>query len=145
MLAVAFALIAIFLFARDRRFGVAPVPTASPGGSQIVNVVGALQQAGLSVAQPKGMFIPKGALAVPGQGVEIDGNPGFVFLYDSAAAAAADAAAVSPKEAVPERVGKEPAPQGERRMAQGSNVIVLMIGGTDQTWKKVETAARSLP
>lgn len=144
-LAVVFAVIAIVLFARDRRFGVAPVPTAAPGGSQIVNVVGALERSGLSVAQPPGSFIPKGALAVPGQGVEIDGNPGFIFLYESAAAAVADAATVAPDAVVPERVGKDPAPPGQRRMVQGSNVILLMIGGSDQTWQKVESAITMLP
>lgn len=144
VLAVIFAVLAIGLYIRDGRQGIAPVPTAAAGSNQIVNVTDALKAGGLPVTQPPGLFVPKGALDVPGQGVEIDGNPAFVFLYASPQAAAADAAAVSADAAVPERLGGKPAPPGPRRMVQESNVIVLMIGGADDTWQKVEAAVATL-
>jgi hypothetical protein len=145
--AVVFAVIAIVLYFRGpgAGSGVAPIPTAAPGSNQIVNVTEALKAQGLSVEQPPGLFVPRRALSVPGQGVEIDGHPGFIFLYENAAAAEADVAGVNPDDVVPERVGGQPAPEGERRLVQGSNVAVLMIGGDDETWQKVEAAVAGLP
>jgi hypothetical protein len=147
ILAVVFAVIAIVLYVRNpgAGSGVAPIPTAAPGGNQIVNVVEALKAEGLTVAQPPGLFIPRGALDVPGQGVEIDGQPGFVFLYPDADAARDDASGVVVDEVVPERIAGQPAPAGERRMALGSNVVVVMIGGDTETWQRVESVVAGLP
>jgi hypothetical protein len=145
--AVIFAIVAIVLYFRGPGTGpgVAPLPTAAPESNQIVNVTEALKGQGLAVEQPPGLFIPRRTLSVPGQGVEIDGHPGFIFLYGDAEAARSDVAGVNPEDVVPERVGGQPAPEGERRLAQGSNVALLMIGGNDETWSKVETALASLP
>lgn len=145
-LAVLFAIVAVLLFVRGPGLrGVAPVPTAAPGGNQVVNVTDALRAEGLDVQQPPGVFIPIGTLKSPGQGIEIDGNPAFIFLYPDAAAAAADAASVDPNNVVPARLKGTPVPAGERRLAQGSNVLLVMIGGSSETWQKVEAAIANLP
>jgi hypothetical protein len=142
--AIAFGLLAVLLFIRDSGGGVAPVPTAAPGGNQIVNVTDALAAQGLAVEQPPGLFIAKGPLQSPGQGVVIDGQPAFIFLYPDAESARADAAGADPNQVVPDRLAGTPAPAGERRLVQGSNVIVLMIGGSPRTWEKVQTAIGGL-
>ena len=142
--AVVFGVLALILYLRNPGGGTAPVPTAAPGGNQIVNVTDALRAQDLDVQQPPRLFLPRGALDVPGQGIEIDGAPAFIFLYPDEAAASADAAGVDANDVVPERLVGTPAPEGERRMAQGSNVIVLVVGGSDETWQKVETAVASL-
>jgi hypothetical protein len=142
--AVVFGLLAVVLFVRGSGSGIAPVPTAAPGGNQIVNVTDALEAQGLNVEQPPGLFIPRGRLATPGQGIEIDGQPAFIFLYPDAPSAQAAAEGADPNDVVPERLAGTPAPDGERRMVQGSNVIVLMIGGSPETWQKVETAVHGL-
>jgi hypothetical protein len=141
--AIAFALLAAVLYARGSG-GIAPIPTAAPGGNQIINVTEALEAQGLTIAQPRGLFIPRGKLDAPGQGVEIDGNPGFIFLYPIAEAAQADVAAVAPDTIVPARLAGTPAPSGERRITHGSNVAVVMIGGDPAIWQKVEDAVASL-
>ena len=141
--AVIFAIIAIVLYLRPGGSGVAPIPTAAPGGNQIVNVTEALKAQGLDVQQPKGLFIPVGKLDVPGQGIEINSNPAFVFLFKDAAAAKA-AASADPDTLVPEKLAGTPAPPGERRMAQGINVVLLLVGGDDETWQKAERAVASL-
>jgi hypothetical protein len=46
---------------------------------------------------------------------------------------------------VPTRPAGTPTPDGEARMTQGSNVIVLLAGGSLETWQKVEAAVASLP
>jgi hypothetical protein len=141
--AVVFAIIAIVLYLRPGGSGVAPIPTAAPGGNQIINVVEALKAQGLDVQQPKGLFIPANKLDVPGQGLQINGKPAFVFLFKDAAAAQA-AANVDPDTLVPEKLAGTPAPSGERRLAQGSNVVLLLVGGDDATWQKVERAVAGL-
>ena len=142
--AVAFGILAIVLYIRNPG-GTAPVPTPAPGGAEQVNVIEALQAQGLRVEQPRGLFIPMGELQAPGQGALIDGSPGFIFLYPDAASAAADAEGADPDAVVPERLGGTPAPEGERRLTRGSNVIVVLVGGSDETWQKVEAAVASLP
>ena len=142
--AVVFGVLALILYLRNPGGGIAPVPTAAPGGNQIVNVTDALRAQDLDVQQPPGLFVPRGALGVPGQGIEIDGAPAFIFLYPDEAAARADAAGVHANDVVPERLAGTPTPEGERRMTQGSNVIVLVVGGSAETWQKVETAVASL-
>jgi hypothetical protein len=143
--AVVFGILALILYLRNPGGGIAPVPTAAPGGNQIVNVTDALRAQDLDVQQPPGLFVPRGALGVPGQGIEIDGAPAFIFLYPDESAARADAAGVDANDVVPERLAGTPTPEGERRMTQGSNVIVLVVGGSTETWQKVETAVASLP
>jgi hypothetical protein len=142
--AVAFAVLAAILYFRDYGGGVAPIPTAAPGGNQIVNVTEALKAQGFGIEQPRGLFIPRGVLDAPGQGVEINGVPAFVFLYPDAEAARADAAAADPNAVVPERLAGTPAPTGERRLTRGSNVVVLVVGGDEEMWQKVESAVASL-
>ena len=143
--AVLFGVLALILYFRNPGGGVAPVPVAAPGGNELVNVTDALRSRGLAVEQPPGLFIPRGELDVPGQGVEIDGMPAFIFLYPDAETAQADAAGVDADDVVPERLAGTPTPDGERRMTQGSNVIVLLVGGSAETWQKVEAAVAALP
>jgi hypothetical protein len=143
--AVVFGVLALILYFRNPGGGIAPVPVAAPGGNQLVNVTDALRGQGLDVHQPPGLFISRGELDVPGQGIEIDGMPAFIFLYQDAETARADAAGVNPDDVVPDRLAGTPTPDGERRLTQGSNVIVLLIGGSPETWQKVETAVASLP
>jgi hypothetical protein len=143
--AVVFGVLALILYFRNPGGGIAPVPVARPGGNQLVNVTDALRSQGLDVEQPRGLFIPRGALDVPGQGVEIDGMPAFIFLYPDAETARADAAGVDAVDVVPKQPAGTPTPDGEARMTQGSNVIVLLTGGSSETWQKVEAAVATLP
>lgn len=144
--AILFAVLAVVLYVRDsNRGGVAPVPTAAPGGNQIVNVTDALRAQGLTIEQPPRLFVPAGALPVPGQGVLIDGSPAFIFLFPDAAAAQSAAQATDPDHIIPQRLAGTPAPSGERRLTQGSNVIVVLIDGSEKTWQKTKDAVSHLP
>src|SRR5215213_11230545 len=143
--AVVFGVLALVLYFRNPGGGIAPVPVAPPGGNELVNVTDALRAQNLDVQQPPGLFIPRGALDVPGQGVEIDGSPAYIFLYPDAETARADAASVDAADVIRGRPVGTPTPDGEGRMTQGSNVIVLLVGGSSETWQKVEAAVASLP
>lgn len=143
--AVVLGVVALVLYLRNPGGGIAPVPTAAPGGNQIVNITDALRAQNLDVQQPPGLFVPRGALDVPGQGIEVEGAPAFIFLYPDEETARAAAAGVDAGDVVPERLAGTPTPSGERRMTQGSNVIVLLVGGSAETWQNVEAAVASLP
>jgi hypothetical protein len=143
VVAVLFAILAIVLYLRPGR-GIAPVPTAVPGGNQLINVVRALEAQGLEVRQPKGMFVPAGDAGVPGQGLDIAGNPAFVFLFLDQSQAQGAVLTLDPAAVVPDELRGTPMPEGERRITQGSNVVLIMVGGDDATWQKVETAVAGL-
>ena len=70
----------------------------------------------------------------------IAGSPAFIFLLPDAAAAESAAQSADPDQIIPKRLAGTPAPSGERRLAQGSNVIVVMVDGDDETWHKVQAA-----
>lgn len=143
IVAVVFAILAVVLYLRPGR-GVAPVPVAAPGGNQIVNVTNALKAQGLEVAQPPGHFIPAGEVSVPGQGVEINGAPGYIFLFKDAETARREVDGVSPSSLAPAELRGTPLPEGERRAVMGSNVVVVLVGGDDETWNKVQAAVATL-
>jgi hypothetical protein len=143
LVAVVFAILAVVLYLRPGR-GVAPLPVAGPGGNQIVNVTNALKAQGLEVEQPPGHFIPAGEVSVPGQGVEINGAPGYIFLFPNADKAQTEVDGVSPSRLVPTELRGTPQPEGERRAVLGSNVVVVLVGGDDETWNKVQAAVATL-
>lgn len=143
VVAVIFAILAVILYLRPGR-GIAPVPTAVPGGNQLINVVRALEGQGLEVTQPQGMFVPAGDAGVPGQGLEIAGNPAFVFLFPDQSQAQGAVRTLDPAAVVPGALRGTPMPEGERRITQGSNVVLVMAGGDDATWQKVERAVAGL-
>jgi hypothetical protein len=143
MVAVILAILAVVLYLRPGR-GIAPVPTAAPGGNQLINVVRALESQGLEVSQPQGMFVPAGEGGVPGQGLEIAGAPAFVFLYPDETQAQGAVLTLDPAAVAPDAVRGTPLPEGERRITQGSNVVLIMAGGDAATWQKVETAVAGL-
>ena len=141
--AVIFAILAVVLYLRPGQ-GIAPVPTAVPGGNQLINVVRALESQGLQVSQPQGMFVPAGEGGVPGQGLEVAGYPAFVFLYPDESQAQGAVLTLDPAAVVPNEVRGTPMPEGERRITQGSNVVLIMAGGDEATWQKVEAAVAGL-
>src|SRR5215212_11558239 len=142
--AVVFGVLALVLYFRNPGGGIAPVPVATPGGNELVNVTDALRSQGLEVGQPPHLFIPRGELDVPGQGIDIEGMPAFIFLYQDAETARADAAGVNADDVVPDRLAGTPTPKNERHLTQGSNVIVVLVGGSPETWQKVEAAVAAL-
>lgn len=143
VVAVIFAILAVVLYLRPRT-AVAPVPTAAPGGNQLINVVRALEGQSLAVSQPQGLFVPAGEAGVPGQGLDIAGSPAFVFLFPDETQAQGAVLITDPAAVIPVEIRGTPMPAGERRITQGSNVVLVMAGGDDATWQKVEAAISGL-
>lgn len=144
--AVIFAIIAIVLYAQGTRTGgIAPIPTPAAGSLQIVNVTEALKAQGLTVKQPPGLFISAAKLGTPGQGLEIDGVPAFVFLFKSEVDAREALDGIDPDSLVPERLAGTRVPPGQRHLVQGRDVAILVVGGDETLWQKVDDAVAGLP
>jgi hypothetical protein len=115
-----------------------------PSRHLLASVIDALSAQGLSVQQPPGVFVPRGAFSVPGQGVQIDGLLAYVFIYPDADTAAQDARQVTLSTASLELGPGTPTPLNDLHMTQGSNVIVVLIGGSTEIWERIRTAIASL-
>lgn len=149
-LSAVLAVLAVLLATGKLRLGPsAPPPTA--GHITVIDVVRALEAQGFAVEQvPRGL--PRGALSAPGQGLTVDGEPLYLFIFPDPATAsdevaAADPFAVLPASSTPTPDRTEtPSPDAPPPMiVQGSNVAVAMPGGSDDQRAKVRTAIEGLP
>jgi hypothetical protein len=126
-------------------------PPPTPGQIEAIDVVRALQAQGMTVQQVQ-QGVPRGAFSAPGQGLTVDGEPVYLFIFPDPATAqrevaAADPFAVLPASAMPTPGRAEvPSPDAAPPMiVQGSNVAVAMPGGSDDQRAKVRAAIEGLP
>lgn len=132
-----------------------PPPPPIPGRLTQIDVVNALRTQGLVAEVDPRLFVPRGALSQPGQGVRIDGEPLYVFFFDDPEQARAEFVAADPATVLPPPRGTgSPAAQGaeavgitggEPFIVQGSNVVVAVPGGDEAIRAKVRTAIEGLP
>jgi len=146
-LAVVLAAAAIVLWLRDRDGAgrdEPPVPTAAAGENEFIHVVQALEAEGLETVIVQG-GLPAGELGAPGQRLDVNGVPLYVFLYPDAAAAATPAARLDPATALPAANARgTPVATEPPHLAHGSNVIVALVGGDDELRARVDAAIARL-
>ena len=86
-------------------------------------------------------------LGLPGQGAVVDGAPLYIFIFDTVAereAVTAEALA-DPSGVLPARPPfGTPVVTGEVRVAAGSNVLVALVGGAEETAARVQRAIAGL-
>ena len=122
-------------------------PTSPAGSQEFIDVVEALEGEDLEVeVARRGVRSP--TLGLPGQGAVVDGAPLYIFIFDTVAereAVTAEALA-DPNAVLPARTPfGTPVVTGEVRVAAGSNVIVALIGGSEETAARVQRAIEGLP
>ncbi len=152
-LAAVLAVLAVLLATGTVRIGPStpPPPPPTPGQIKVIDVVRALEAQGLAVQQAK-QSVPLGELSAPGQGLTVDGETLYLFVFPDPTTArqeveAADPYAVLPASAMSEADRAEiptsdpPPPM----IVQGSNVAVAMPGGSDEQRAKVRAAIEGLP
>ncbi len=152
-LAAVLAVLAVLLATGTVRIGPStpPPPPPTPGQIKVIDVVRALEAQGLAVQQTQ-QGVPLGELSAPGQGLTVDGEPLYLFIFTDPETAqrdveAADPYAVLPASVMPEADRAEiptsdpPPPM----IVQGSNVAVAMPGGSDEQRAKVRAAIEGLP
>ncbi len=130
-----------------------PIPTATPGLYGLVNVLQALEDAGLdgdygrSPAAADSNQIP-----TPGQHLRADGHSIYVFIFtgtDASAAAEARAttmAGIDPATmTLTTRTSGADVTSGDPvTVYDGANVIAVLIGGDSETQQMVQSAIESL-
>jgi hypothetical protein len=152
-LSLVLALLAVLLATGTIGTSTPPPPPPTPGRLHQVDVVNALRARGLAAEiDPRSV---RGAFRQPGLGIVVENETLYAFFFDSPAEAAEEFAAVDPADVLPpergqgspEAVGAVPAgaTAGDPLLVQGSNVVIAMPGGDEETRTKVRAAIEGLP
>ena len=158
-LAVVLGVLAVLLATGTIGRSTPPPPPPTPGSLYQIDVVNALRAQGLATEVDPRLFVPRRAFSQPGQGVRVEGEPLYAFFFADPARAREEFEAVNPAEVLPpppgsgsgsgspEALGAEPVGVmgGAPFLVQGSNVVVAMPGGDEETRTKVRAAIEGLP
>jgi hypothetical protein len=124
-----------------------PPPAATPGAYKFIDVINALEAEGFDVEIIRSSFRSP-QLSVPGQGVEVDGDPIYLFIYPGQAAVEAreaDSNNLDPSTLSVNTVSGTPAVDGEAHVVFSSNVIAVVPSGSQDVIDKVDEAIQGLP
>lgn len=144
-LAVILAAAAIFIFVRGDGEGERAPPPAPAGENELIHVQQALEAEGLEAESVQG-GVPAGSLDVPGQRLLVDGASLYLFRFSDAADAAEAFATADPAAILPERSATgTPIAAGVPFVTSHSNVIVALVGGSEDLQERVERAIQGLP
>lgn len=149
------ALVVVYLyFFDDRFFSDGPEPPAcETNSSELACVVAALENQDFESVEYGRYTASADQLSQPGQVVEIDDMNGFVFVYPAASLEEgvqlreADGANIDPETIViTSRTSDRPLNEGEDvYVVQHSNIIFVLVGGTEDDHAMVQEAVESLP
>lgn len=152
-LSAVLAVLAVLLATGVVRFGPStpPPPPPTPGQITVIDVVRALEAQGLAVQQVQ-QGVPRGAFSAPGQGLTVDGEPAYLFVFPDPEIAQNEAEGVDPFAVLPASAMPTPGPEeipspdaAPPLLVRGSNVVVAMPGGSDDQRAKVRAAIEGLP
>lgn len=122
-----------------------PVPTASPGGNEVSNVVAALGAAGLDVSFE---ITPHTAraddLSEPGQGLKVDGAPLYLFIYQDAETREAESRELEAASIALASSSGTPVSSATVQIFAGSNVIAALYSDADDVAAAVAAAIEGL-
>lgn len=139
-LSIALAILAVLLATgRVQIGGAPPPPPVQAGRANQIDVVNALRGKGLQADIDPDVSVRRGALDVPGQGLKVNGETAYLFLFADPAAAAAASAAPDAVLATVEPDAPDPF------LATGSNVVIVMPGGDDASRALIAEALAGLP
>lgn len=154
-LTIVAALVVVYLYFFDNRFfSEGPeAPACDVGSSELACVVQALQAQDFDRVDYGRYTASADQLSQPGQVVEINDMNGFVFVYPAASAEEgtalreADGANLDPETLMlTSRTSERPLNEGEDVfVVQHSNMIFILVGGTESDNAMVQEAIESLP
>jgi hypothetical protein len=120
-----------------------PTPEVEAGHYQLVNVVDALRNAGLSVK-----FEPVTArsdqLTEVGQKVSVDSAAAFVFIYPDVASREAESKTLDPATFSLVNTSGDAVATGPPHVVSSSNIIVVLFGASADQTAKVDQAIQGL-
>jgi hypothetical protein len=122
-----------------------PVPTAIPGENQVSNVVTALRAEGLDVSFE---ITPPTAraddLSEPGQGVQVDDTPLYLFIFPDTELREAESTELDPATFHLASTAGTPVSTEPVQIFAGSNVVAALYGGSPELAEQVEAAIEGL-
>lgn len=151
---VAAGVVAYLYFFDDTFFSDGPeAPVCETSSSELACVVNALKLEDFDEVDYGRYTASADQLSQPGQVVEIDDMIGFVFVYPAAspeqaiADREAEGANLDPETVqITSRTADQPLNEGKPiHVAQHSNIIFILVGGTDDDIAKVQEAIETLP
>lgn len=151
---VAAGVVVYLYFFDDRFFSDGPEPPACDiSSSELACVVAALREQDFEHVDYGRFTASADQLSQPGQVVQIDDMNGFVFVYPAATAEEgvemreADGANIDPDSIViTSRTSERPLNENEDVfVVQHSNIIFILVGGTEDDHAKVQEAIETLP
>jgi hypothetical protein len=134
------------LYIRDEREKeqTPPPPSSVPGHAQLKNVVDALAAQDIDVDYSREPSPRFANLTPPGQGLTVDGNPLYVFIYEDPTIREDETASLGPADLTAvDRNGTPVA--GDPHAAGGSNIYVVLFGGDADLAAKVDRAIQGIP
>ncbi len=150
--AIAFAIAAVYLYIQDRdKPDVRVPPTAQPGQNSLVTVLTAFNDAGLKADY--GRTTGKSSqLSQPGQLLTVEGHNVYVYIYNEGDKDASvrdrkqEAAQIAPDTmTLTTPSGKDLRDGAPLHVAQGSNVITVLVGSDDAFAARVQKVIEALP
>lgn len=151
--AIGFAIAAVFLYIQDRdKPDVRIPPTALPGQNNLSTVLTAFQDAGLKSDYGRTPTGKSSQLGQPGQVLTVEGQTVYVYIYNDGE----KSASVRDREAEAKGIdagtmtittpsGKDLRNGEPLHVAQGSNVITLVVGGDEEIAAKIQKVIEGLP
>ncbi len=145
MASLALGIAAVALYVRDQQqVEQTPVPpTAEPGKNDLVSVANALRAEGVEVEYGRGSTSSPD-LDPPGQLLEVDGTPLYVFVYADVASREAEFSALDPASFNLTSPSGRPVDLGTPYLTANSNVIVALAGGSPDLADRVDRAVARL-
>ncbi len=133
------------LFIRERQQAEqTPVPpTAEPGKNDLASVANALKAEGIEVEYGRGATSSPN-LEPPGQLLEVDGTPLYVFVYPDVASREAEFSTLDPAAFSLTSPSGRPVDIGTPHLTANSNVIVALAGGSPDLADRVDRAVARL-
>lgn len=154
LMLVAAGVVAYLYFVDDRFFQEGPEPPAcEQGRNELICVVQALKAQDLERVEPGRYTASANQLSQPGQVIEINEINAFLFVYPDAtgdeavAAREADGADLDVETLqITARISERPLNEGEEiTVIQQSNVILIVVGGSDDELAAINAAMDTLP
>jgi hypothetical protein len=137
--------VAAYLFIQDwREDDTPPPPPSVPGRAQLANVHDILVSAGYEVEYGRESARVEGLTPV-GQQLIVDGNSAFVFIYPNPEERQSETESLNPDEIELLDTFGDPVTTEPLAVAEGSNVMVVTVGGDDELNAGVADAIARLP
>ncbi len=142
---VVLGIAAVVLYIRDQQEPdqTLVVPTAIPGKNDLVSVANALKAEGLTVEYGRGAT-KSPDLDPPGQLLEVDGTPLYVFVYPDVALREAESTDLDPASFSLTSPSGRPVDLATPHLTANSNVVVALAGGSPDLADRVDRAVARL-